>query len=240
MPDGSDQYLSDHLAHLGGRCRSAHRIEALRANYVDVLPANREARILEIGPGLGEFLDLAINELGYRNVEAIDTSSEVVEHCRAICRMTVHVQDSIGFLQDHPQTFERIVLLHVLEHVPKPEILPFLTAIRNALQPETGMVVVEVPNMAHPLTGSMYRYADFTHEIGFTSSSLAQVMRMTGFEAIEVRRFATPRGTPLRLLQWSAKWMIESASSLLLRVYQQQPDMVCANLVALASPRGPR
>lgn len=240
MTNESDRYLSDHLARLGGEHRSAHRIEALRANYTGVLPANRHSRILEIGPGFGEFLRLTIEELGYRNVEAIDTSCEVVEYCRGICSKTYLVHDSIEFLRANPQSYDRIVLLHVLEHVPKPAILPFLSAVRDALQSDTGLAIIEVPNMAHPLTGPMYRYADFTHEIGFTSSSLAQALRMAGFAQIDVHRFITPRGTPLRLLQWTAKWLVESTASLLLRVYQQEPELISANLVALAGCNEPQ
>lgn len=232
----SDNYLSNHLAQLGGRNRSTHRGQALHANYVDWLPTRRDARILEIGPGLGEFLHMAIGSLGYTNVQAVDTSFEVVEHCQSICPATAHVRDTVDFLTAHPCTFESIVLLHVLEHIPKTETIAFLQAIRNALRPDTGIAIIEVPNMANPLTGTLYRYADFTHEVGFTSSSMAQVLRMAGFEAIEVHRFATPRSTPARLLQWAVKWLAESAWSLALRLYQQEPELVSANVFAVARP----
>ena len=77
-----------------------------------------------------------------------------------------------------------VVMLHVLEHVPKSETIRLLTAIRRSLA-VGGRLLVEVPNMGDPLNGTYFRYGDFTHEVGFPEESLRYVLTQAGFREVE-------------------------------------------------------
>ena len=88
--------------------------------------------------------------------------------------------DTEQFLASQPGAFDVITMLHVIEHVPKASVIPLLAAARTALTPH-GRLLIEVPNMGDPLNGLFYRYDDFTHEVGFTETSLRYVLGKAGF-----------------------------------------------------------
>jgi 2-polyprenyl-3-methyl-5-hydroxy-6-metoxy-1,4-benzoquinol methylase len=229
-----DRYLSSHLAGLGGAHTTTNRLASLRANYAEFVPTDKSAAVLDIGPGRGELLHYLVRERELQNVEAIDLSAEVAEYCGQRFCPTQHVEDPMVFLRDHPQKYDLIMLLHVLEHVEKPQAAAFLQAIRGALKP-SGSLIIEVPNMGNPLVGLTGRYADFTHETGFTGSSLAQVLRLAGFDEVIVRPFRIPTGSPARIVQFTLRALLESFLRLLTRLYTVDVEINSANLVAIAA-----
>jgi 2-polyprenyl-3-methyl-5-hydroxy-6-metoxy-1,4-benzoquinol methylase len=235
--DKFDRYLSTHFARLGNAQRTTHRLESLRANYHDLIPTDPTAAVLEIGPGMGELLQYLTVECGLRNVEAIDLSQEVAQHCSQHYCPTSQVDDPVAFLSAHAGQYDLIMLLHVLEHVEKSQAVAFLSAIRRALKPR-GRIIVEVPNMANPVIGSTSRYGDFTHEIGFTEHSLEQALRLAGFETIRVRPFRIPVTSPARLAQFVLRGCLEQGMRLLTRLYTTDVEINSANLVAIASASG--
>jgi 2-polyprenyl-3-methyl-5-hydroxy-6-metoxy-1,4-benzoquinol methylase len=232
--DKFDRYLSTHFADVGGASKGLHRLHALRANYSQLVPADQSAAVLEIGPGTGELLQYLIAERGMRNVQAVDLSSEVAQYCSERFCPTVCVADPVAFLRERPAHYDLVMLLHVLEHIEKRNVLEFLSALRLALKPG-GRLVVEVPNMGNPLVGLTYRYADFTHELGFTGSSLAQVLRLAQFTKVDVRAFRIPRNSLPRLAQFVLRGCVELPLRLLTRLYTTKVEINSANLVAIAS-----
>jgi len=76
-------------------------------------------------------------------------------------------------------------MFHVIEHVAKRQAVPFLNAVRKALAPG-GVLLLETPNMANPFLGLTFRYADFTHEVGYTETSIHYVLQAAGFHDITV------------------------------------------------------
>jgi hypothetical protein len=72
--------------------------------------------------------------------------------------------------------------MEVLEHLTPPELLACLDAVAAALVPG-GLLVVHVPN-AEVIFGMSIRYGDLTHETAFTSTSMNQLLRATGYTDI--------------------------------------------------------
>lgn len=179
-------YLSRHYAHLGDQARHrAGRKRQLLHTYGRLLPGDRDAAMLEVGPGYGQLLEALREDRGYRRTVAIDPSREVVEFCNG--RMpgsTTWVEDPAAWLRANAGRFERVFAMHVIEHVPRPEAAGFVRALRDALRPG-GRAVVELPNMANPLVAGYLRYADLTHEAGYTEQSLRQLLEDAGFTAVE-------------------------------------------------------
>jgi SAM-dependent methyltransferase len=232
-----DHYLSTHLASLGGVHGTANRLDCLRTNYAQFVPTDKSAAVLDIGPGRGELLHYLVSECKLQNVEAIDLSAEVAAYCTQRFCLTRHVDDPLAFLREHTQKYDLITLLHVLEHVDKPQAIAFLQAIMGALKPR-GLLIIEVPNMGNPLVGLTGRYADFTHEIGFTGSSLAQLLRLAGFDEVTVRPFRIPTSSPARIIQFTLRACLEFCLRLLTRLYTLEVEINSGNLVAIAA-RGP-
>lgn len=208
----------------------------LNANYSNVLPPNKNATILDIGPGFGELIELLGVNLGYKQVSAIDLSAEVVEFCnQCLPNSTTKVDDSSEFLRQNPRMFDRIFMLHVLEHLPKLEVIPLLQKVKESLKPD-GKLIIEVPNLANPFTGPYIRYADFTHEIGFTELSLAYVLNQAGFSNIVLREFLPANDHPLRPLQRLVQKAFKLMLKLAYRAYAaHSPSILSPALIAIAA-----
>lgn len=157
-----------------------------RKNYMRFLTSSNE-RILDVGCGMGHFL-FFLKISGFTDVTAIDLSQECLEHCRQmelLPAQKIHRVEMDVFLGGKRECFDVIVLNDVLEHLPKDTILTNLHTAREALRPG-GRVIIKVVNASNPITGGGSRYIDFTHTVGFTEESLAQVLRMAGYRQVQV------------------------------------------------------
>ncbi|MFO0678086.1 MAG: class I SAM-dependent methyltransferase [Polyangiaceae bacterium] len=169
------------------------------------LPEDKAARILDIGCGAGEFLEFLASR-GYANAEGVDYSREQIAWCQQKgLHRTRLIDDARGHLGALPDaSMPCFVMNHVLEHVPKGEIIALLELLRSKLTVGGGLVI-QVPNMAN-LYGLAARYLDFTHEVGFTEHSLKQVLITAGFEESSIHVAPLPvamKFTPKRLAYWS-------------------------------------
>jgi 2-polyprenyl-3-methyl-5-hydroxy-6-metoxy-1,4-benzoquinol methylase len=153
-------------------------------NMSSLLPADRNAAILDFGCGMGHFLTY-LQARGYRSVTGIDLSRSQIDYCHAQGLLNAElVDDSLEFLAGHHDHFAAIVALDVIEHIPKAVLLPLLQAIYAALQPG-GTFIMRVPNIAAAI-GPWTRYMDITHELAFDERSTVQVLEMAGFGAANV------------------------------------------------------
>jgi 2-polyprenyl-3-methyl-5-hydroxy-6-metoxy-1,4-benzoquinol methylase len=216
-----DDYLTKHLSHTGySHLQRKRRKATLLHNYKHLLPENKFANILDIGPGYGELLELLAIDLGYKSVMTVDLSAEVVEHCNSLVPGSSSlVNDTCDFLDTHPNKFDCIFLVHILEHIPKDKVIPFLASISKALS-TTGRIIVEVPNMNNPFTGVAMRYNDFTHEVGFTELSLSQVFKMTGLSNIHIAEVKPPVNRAIKILQVMVQSLMKLGMYLIFKSYR--------------------
>lgn len=136
--------------------------------------------VLDFGCGLGQ-LTLSLRKAGYR-AEGLDISPYAIAHCRGL-GLTCHQGDDEGFYNSHRQTYDFVIMSHVVEHFPKDEIIPMLAKIRSVIKPG-GAIIVMVPN-AQSHTGAYWAYEDFTHYTLFTTGSLYYVLKAAGFSQVE-------------------------------------------------------
>jgi SAM-dependent methyltransferase len=157
--------------------------EFYSANYGPYLPQKKDVPILDVGCGAGHFLYF-LKARGYTAMTGVDLSPELIEHCRRkIWTQVVH-GDAVDYLKRNPSGFELVCANDIVEHIPKSEIIGFLSACRQGLA-AGGRLVVKVPNMSNPFASDL-RYRDFTHEAGYTESSLHQILYLAGFRAISI------------------------------------------------------
>ena len=77
-----NQYLTHHFSHTADHKVFRDRKKLyLKHNYNTWFPINRDAHILDIGPGYGELIELLAKDYGYTQVHGIDISLEVVDFC---------------------------------------------------------------------------------------------------------------------------------------------------------------
>jgi SAM-dependent methyltransferase len=220
----ADTYLSSHptLKFGGG---SSSKQQWIAEILQPVLPPAKNARILEIGPGLGEALTYLIESRGYTDVDVLDNSAEVVAACRHIRGANVYLGEADAFLAAHPGAYDLILLYHVLEHFNREAVPLLLRAIRHALKPR-GVVVVAVPNAAAPIIGADQQYFDFTHQTAFSPWSLEQVLRMSGFGTVNVRPVWPPRGGAARAVQRLVQQFVLALMRAYLKVFTGVPRPV--------------
>jgi 2-polyprenyl-3-methyl-5-hydroxy-6-metoxy-1,4-benzoquinol methylase len=153
-----------------------------RKLYLSHVPANKDARILDIGCGYGEFLYF-LQTRGYRSTKGIDLNQGELDLAQALGVKNLERADSFDFLHQSGQEFDFISAIDVLEHVPKNKVLEFLDLIHASLRPRATFLC-QVPNAAAFCLS--YTYGDFSHETPFTASSLRQVLELANFVDIEV------------------------------------------------------
>lgn len=182
-----DSYVTNHLTHIKNitldDLKRQRIYETYGAYYKRFLPADKNAKILDVGCGYGRFLYF-LEQAGYKNVQGIDISKEQLEVARRLGITNVLHHNASDFLQEHEGEFDMIIALDFLEHFSKDKILSLLNTVYRGLK-EGGVFLLRAPN-ADGLFGSRFRYWDFTHEVAFTKTSVSQVLACSGFKDIEV------------------------------------------------------
>ena len=151
------------------------------------LPRDKSARILDIGCGFGQMLR-EIRKLGYTNLSGVDIESSAVDHCLSQGLSVSRITDIKEYRPDN--TFDVVIMSHVLEHIPKDQMIPTVRYIYENLLSPKGTYFVMVPN-AQSKTGAYWFYEDFTHEFLFTSGSIFYVLKAAGFDEVN---FLDPQG----------------------------------------------
>ena len=126
---------------------------------------------------------------------AIDISNEQIEMAKKCFtksginydgKVNFKNEDIFDYFNGEDLRYDIITFIDVLEHLKKYEAFEAMEIAYDALN-EKGTLVIRVPNMEHPFNSSYNRYLDFTHEVGFTRSSLKQRLLATGFTKTEVK-----------------------------------------------------
>ena len=155
-----------------------------RSNYESEMPPDRDARILDLGCGMGHFLNY-VRAAGYRRYLGVDVSAQLVEHCRKEGFNVVQA-DLIDFLEGAQERYDVVILEGVLNYLQKGEVLYVLEKIRSILAPG-GKCLIKCINLSNPIVASNTRYRDFVSETGFTEESLRQVCLFAGFRSVDIR-----------------------------------------------------
>jgi 2-polyprenyl-3-methyl-5-hydroxy-6-metoxy-1,4-benzoquinol methylase len=179
-------YISTHYGTIHDGTDDEFRIYGayFKENYLKHIPKNCSIRILDVGCGMGHFLQF-LEDHGYNNYLGIDISEENIAYCKANKKFNVELVDAFKFFQNNTMPFDVIVMNDIIEHFDKNQIIQLLELIYGNLN-ENGILIVKTVNSSNPLLGSSSRYFDFTHEVGFTEESLSQVLKVSNFKNIAI------------------------------------------------------
>lgn len=178
-------------------------------------------RLLDVGCGIGTFLHLA-REQGWEP-HGIDPSKSGSAFAKEKYKLNVRC----GYIFDadfSSEYFDAITLYHVLEHIS--ELNPFLSELRRILKPNTGTLVIEVPN-GESLQSRLQK-ADWPyvhprdHLYYFSVSSLPKLLQKHGFSTIRLgrpKRVSPTTGFRFRVRQATTAALVKAHLGTVIRVY---------------------
>jgi SAM-dependent methyltransferase len=142
-------------------------------------------RVLDVGPGRGEWLGL-LAEAGLPAV-GVDDNAAMVEVLRSRGLDVVHA-DATGHLAAlPPASLDVVTAFHVVEHLDLDALLGLLAAARRVLRPG-GLLVAETPNPTNLVMGACNFHLDPTHRTPIPPAQLEFLTTASGF--VEVRTWA--------------------------------------------------
>jgi 2-polyprenyl-3-methyl-5-hydroxy-6-metoxy-1,4-benzoquinol methylase len=155
-----------------------------RAPYINKLikehfPSDNNASIVDLGCGHGAVVHF-VHQNGYKNIRGIDYSVEQVAEAKRLGIEGIEQGDLIEALQSLPDSSQDMVIaFDVIEHFTKDELIPFVDEVFRVLR-KGGKWLIHCPNGESPFGPRMF-FGDFTHELAFTRTSIAQLLLASGF-----------------------------------------------------------
>jgi 2-polyprenyl-3-methyl-5-hydroxy-6-metoxy-1,4-benzoquinol methylase len=157
-------------------------------NEVMFLPAQPGAKLLDVGCGAGERLE-QMRGLGW-TVSGLDFDEKAVGVAKA--RGLDVSCGTIPGIWFPPETFDVVTMNHVIEHVPDP--IELLKECYRILKPG-GKVVLTTPNSSswgHKFFREHWRGLEPPRHLHiFGPSSIEQILKRAGFDAVIVRTHAS-------------------------------------------------
>jgi SAM-dependent methyltransferase len=143
---------------------------------------SKDMYILDYGCGFGQNL-YSLIQSGFHNSFGVDIEKQAIESCKAN-NLNVKELNLDDLKNPYDFRFDAIILSHVIEHIPKKEIISTLAYIKKEFLKEGGILLIAVPN-AQSNTDCYWAYEDWTHTTLFTSGSLYYVLKSAGFNNVE-------------------------------------------------------
>lgn len=207
-----------------------------RSNYLRFLPTDKNAKILDIGCGYGRVLYFLQQER-YKNTYGIDVSAQQIELAKNNGFEQVECVSAFDFLVDKDEQYDIILMIDVLEHIKKDEILKLLDKVILSLKP-SGCLILQLPNALTPL--NVYLYRDFTHQLVFTVSSIHQILSIAGFQNIKTYPIEPHIHGPKSLI-FNVIWRIIWQNLIRLYMFTANGDLMgdiyTSNFIAVAEKR---
>jgi SAM-dependent methyltransferase len=157
----------------------------LRYNFGALFKGNQ--KILEIGPGLGEFISF-VSETAEPIIDVIDRDQGVLDRVKSnfnVRNAWKCSAEGMAELEGQLDLYDRVFLLQVMEHIETRCLPEFLRVLYKSLVPG-GLIVITVPNGGNPL-GIVERYSDITHHNLFSENSLKQLVEMSDLKGATCR-----------------------------------------------------
>jgi len=181
-------YISTHFGNFNVDIeRSLRSRYYLWMSYVqDLLPTDHNARILEVGCGMGHNL-YALRSMGYKHIFGFDISRECVQLCKTMKFHMLEYPTLAAFVK-HTNTSERydcIIIYDLIEHFDPENAQEFLNDVKRLLRP-SGTLLMSNPNGEFPFNLPV-RYIDITHKFLYTGSSISQLLGLVGMKVVAIR-----------------------------------------------------
>jgi len=150
--------------------------------YLDLFAG--AGRILDVGCGRGEFLELC-REAGIE-ARGIDVDAGMVARCRE-AGLAAEQADALAYLEREPDGgLGGIFCAQVIEHIPPEALIALVRLAHRKLRPG-GVLLCETPNPACLTVFSGAFYVDLSHIKPIHPEAARFVLESAGFHDVEIR-----------------------------------------------------
>lgn len=178
------------------------KINYLKYNFgkdLNIIPKN--SNVLEIGPGIGEFISL-LNSNGIKNIVCVDNDKEVLNYLSANYKIkkTIHTNNLLS-IDTKLTKYKIIFMLQVLEHIPKDQYKKLIEMLYKHLE-KNGKIIITIPNGTNFININEM-YSDITHVTLFTPNSIKQLYNMCDLpkSSLEIKGYKIPPYDVLNIIR---------------------------------------
>lgn len=202
-----------------------------RANFLPLLPDDREAEILVMSCGPG-YLVKTLAEAGYRNVLGIDSFPDKIAYAEQR-GLNCRVERGFEHLASHVGAYDVVIAEQELNHLTLDESLSFLALCRKSLRPD-GLLIVYAMNGAHPVYGSENLAHNIDHFYTVTEFSLRQIMTLGGFADVAVHplKLYVFWKNPMNYVGLAITTVIDVAVKILFKLYAKDVKVLTKKIAA--------
>ncbi|HEU5396956.1 MAG TPA: class I SAM-dependent methyltransferase [Verrucomicrobiae bacterium] len=178
-------YYEDYQYAVGGSQTASHFMRLLAGNVLSrYYPGEKGKKILEVGSGDGmqllAFKDLGCDVLGYEPSSTLTRAAEG--------RGIPTIQGLFGLESEKrlPEAFKRldvVMLSYTFDHLPQPR--EFIRAAKSILNPETGLLVVEIHDLQKIFERQEYCLFEHEHSIYLTTATASALCAREGMTVID-------------------------------------------------------
>ncbi|MGH7989527.1 MAG: class I SAM-dependent methyltransferase, partial [Limisphaerales bacterium] len=178
-------YYEDYQYAVGGSQTASHFMRLLAGNLISkYFTGEKGRRILEVGSGDGvqllAFKELNCEVLGYEPSSSLTRAAE----SRGIPTIQgLFTPDSARKLPEPFRCADVVMLSYTFDHLPQPR--EFIAAARSILNPETGLLVVEIHDLQKNFARQEYCLFEHEHSIYLTTATAAALCAREGMTIID-------------------------------------------------------
>jgi 2-polyprenyl-3-methyl-5-hydroxy-6-metoxy-1,4-benzoquinol methylase len=225
------KYTSNQAINSSAKIKLGSKTEKIfDARYSSFLPADLNAKIIDVGSGSGRMLEW-LEKKGFKNIEGIDASEEQVSLAKKSTIAHV-IKENINEWGFGVQKYELILLLDVLEHLSKPDAITLLQKLKEALK-INDKIIIQVPNYISPF-GLKIQYGDITHVTAYNEHSLSQLLRISGFGQVKILQWLIPTIDIKTLIRRALVSTILKILAVIYFIETPRREIFTANVIAVA------
>jgi SAM-dependent methyltransferase len=180
-----DNYYEDYQYAVGGSPTASNFMQQLADNLLSkFLPNESGLKVIEVGSSDGEQL-LAFQELGC-NVIGYEPSSALSRIAVEKGIPTIQGLFTAESVQELPAEWQRadvVMLSYTFDHLPHPR--EFVSATKAILDPERGLLVVEIHNLERIFERQEYCLFEHEHTIYLTEATAAALCLQEGMTILD-------------------------------------------------------
>jgi 2-polyprenyl-3-methyl-5-hydroxy-6-metoxy-1,4-benzoquinol methylase len=178
-------YYEDYQYAVGGSTKASSFMRLLARNVMTKYFGGKTGkRVLEVGSGDGVQL-LALKELGCE-VLGYEPSSSLTRAAESVGIPTIQGLFTPDSAQKLPAPFKHtdvVILSYTFDHLPQPR--EFIAAAKSILNPDTGLLVVEIHDLQKIFERQEYCLFEHEHTVYLTTATAAALCAREGMTVID-------------------------------------------------------